>query len=243
MITLKLFHLKTFSAILSEGKQQYLWNSPYDESDCYTIDPINLKDSILSFDNWAEAQEYLVGARQVAAALLIEKLECKPEKTGGKGLTPSESRRLLVDHVINTLLPNKGYVVALQFVQAIKAYHEPEPSQVQDLTRAFAGEAEEATLRLDKIIKQKEMAMDWKMQQAFTHIESVLIPEGRFEEAKSVIFHALRKNHLPNDNLVRNAERLYKAAKYANGLAMKEKFENEPDYKIRMATTPKKRLF
>lgn len=242
MITLRLFHLKTYSAILSEGGQQFLWLSPFDEGDVYKIDSVNVKDVILSFSTWAEAQEYLVGMRQVAASVLIERLECKPEKTGGKGLTPSESRRMLVNHVIKTLLPNKGYVEALQFVQAIKAYHEPEPELVEDLTKAFANETEEASLRLGKIIRQKEFDAEWKMQQALKHIENVLIPEGRFDEAKSVIFHTLKKNHFPNENLVKNAERLYKAVKYANGLAMKEKFENEPDYKMHIPTTPKRRL-
>jgi hypothetical protein len=246
MITLRVFHLKTFAAILSEKGMDFLWNSPFDLTDLYSTDPLGITEGLISFSSWVDAQKYLVGARMVASSLLIEKLECKPEMPGSKGLTPSESRHQLVRNIIDKILPIRGYQEALLFVSAMKAFHEPHDpgdKDIEELKEAFLAFEDGASARLISILNAGEFDAEFKMEQALIHVNDVLLPEGRVTEAKSVCFHLLSRNYLKTPRLVTEAERLYKAAKMANAIILKEQAKSEPDFKRGVPTTPKKRIF
>lgn len=243
MITLRVFHLKTFAAILSEGKTDFLWSSPYDLTDLYSTDSLGIDDSIISFGSWTEAQKYLIGARMVASSLLIEKFECKPEIPGSKPLTPSESRHQLVRLIIDKILPAKGYQEALLFVSAMKTFHVPDKKDEDELKAAFDSFEIDATTRLNSILKAKEFDMEFRLEQALLYVKDVLLPEGKFTEAKSVVFHVLSKSYLKTPRLVSEAERLYKSAKQANAIFLKEQAKSEPDFKRGIPTSPKKRIF
>lgn len=240
MIKLIVFHEKTYAAILSDGKKDYLWQCPYDMTDLYSTDPLNIDNLLKEFPDWSAAQKYLTGARMIVSSTLLERLECKPDSAASKGLTMSESRRILVRHVIDTLLPKRGYVEALQFVQAIKSFHDFDEEEERELEEAMEGvEQEEAGLRLGMILKQNDFDHQWKIEQALLHINEVLIPEGRGKEAKQIIYHLLNRGYIPTPALVGEAERLYKAAKRVNAMARKEQWDNEPDFKKHIPMTPK----
>lgn len=239
MIKLIVFHEKTYAAILSDGKQEYIWQCPFDMSDLYSVDPLNIDKLLKEFPDWASAQKYLTGARMVASSKLLERIECKPESAASKGLTISESRRILVRHVIDTLLPKRGYLEALQFVHAIKSFHDLDEQDQAELKESMQDQPEEASLRLGMILKQNDFDKEWKVEQALLHINEVLIPEGRGMEAKQIIYHLLGKNYTSTPKLVSEAERLYKAAKRVNALAVQQRKETEPDFKRYMPTTPK----
>ncbi|MFK4132184.1 hypothetical protein ACI2KR_07775 [Pseudomonas luteola] len=249
MITLRLFHIKTFAAILSDRDGYYLWDSPYDVGNLYRMDPLPLEESIISFPTWDEAQKYLVGARVVHSSILVEKLELKPEMSGSKGLTPSETRNFLVNHVIDKILPIRGYEEALQFISSIKSFHEPSQEEASRLEEALksheylnADLRSETMLRFNSILNGKEFDMEYKMDQALSYLNNVLLPEGKVQEAKSVVFHLISKNYLPTPKLAADADKLYKAAKQANAIILKERIKSEPDYKRGVPTTPKKRI-
>jgi hypothetical protein len=244
MITLRVFHKKTFAAILSEKGTDFLWNSPYDLTDLYSTDALGIAESIISFSSWVDAQKYLVGARMVASSLLIEKLECKPEVPGSKGLTPSESRNQLLRNIIDKILPIRGHHEALLFVSAMKAFHDPydlDDKDILELKEAF-DQHSDSSARLVSILKANEFDAEFRMEQALMHVNDVLLPEGRVQEAKSVLFHVLSKGYVKTPRLVTEAERLYKAAKMANAIILKEQAKSEPDFKRGVPTTPKRRL-
>lgn len=243
MVTLRIFHEKTFAAILSCGEKDYLWSSPYDYNDLFSTDNLHIEEQIAEFPDWATAQKFLVGARMVVSSKLLQRMECKPDSAASKGLTVSESRRILVQHIISTLLPKRGYEEALQFVNATCAFHDLDDDERQELKVAMENQPEECKLRLANILNKKEFDQQWKIDQALLHINEVLIPEGRGDEAKGIIFHILSRGYAKEPSLVTEAERLYKAAKRVNAIARKEQIESQPDYKRGVSMTPKIKVF
>lgn len=239
MILLRAFHEKTFAAILSEDDKDYLWISPYDDKDLFSVDDLNISNQLVEFPDWATAQKYLVGARMVAASKLVSRIECKPDSAASKGLTLSETKRMLVQHVIGTLLPKRGFEEALQFVNATCAFHELDDEEKIELEEAMSDQPEECKLRLGYILKSKDFDSEFRISQALLHINEVLIPEGRGDEAKGVIFHILNRGYAKDPVLVKEAERLYGAAKRVNAIARREQIESQPDYKRGVSMSPK----